>query len=140
MLHPTRARCLILVAALGLHALWGCPDNAPERAFDVFYRALQRGDVDTAWASLSQRTRTALEGVVARATPPGAVSRPAQQVLFEQGMLAPMREILSVQVLNRAGEQATLQVEDEAEQKQQITMVLEQGEWRVVLPVPESGA
>ena len=47
-----------------------------------------------------------------------------------------MREILYVDVLTQSGGRAVLEIVDENEEKQQVTMVMEEGRWRVELPIP----
>jgi len=118
----------------------GCRGETPEAAFKAFVSAIRSGDRDAAWDAFSQQTRSALQDYLERQRLPGAASRPAKDVLFDTQLLSSMREILYIDVLTQSGGRAVLQIVDEQEEKQQVTMVLEEGHWRVELALPSPGA
>jgi len=129
-----RFSTLFLLALLALAP--GCRRETPEAAFKAFVTAVRAGDRDVAWDAFSKQTRGALESYLAQQRGPGSPERPAKDVLFDGQLLSSMREILYVDVLTQSGGRAVLEIVDENEEKQQVTMVLEDERWRVELPIP----
>lgn len=126
------AAALLACAALGP----GCRGDTPEAAFKAFITAVRAGDRDAAWEAFSKKTQRALEAYLGQQRPPGAPVRAAKDELFDSQLLMSLREILYIDVLTQSGGRAVLEIVDENEEKQQVTMVLEEGRWCLELPVP----
>lgn len=133
----TRTAHPIVVLAIALALLaQACRGPSPEQGFDAFLLALRTEDAEAAWAALSLETRDRLEAALADSPGPDSAQIPASQQLFKRGLLRAMREVTRVDVVHRSGDRATLEVTDEAGEKQQVQMILEQGRWRLRLDLP----
>lgn len=102
-----------------------------------FVAALRNGETEKAWNYFCPNTQKQLTDLLAKATPSGAKPQPPQKMLFEGGLFKNMREITRVEVLTQSKGRAVLQVVDETEAKQQLTMVLEQEKWCLQLELPQ---
>jgi hypothetical protein len=120
---------LLLLAAVA------CQDRGPEDAFRAFTLALSKGEHARAWELFSADTRQALDTQL-RAQHLVSDRQPAHAVLFERGLLRSSREIVGIEVLTQSGGRAVLRVSDEEGEQQQVTMVLEDGAWKVHLELP----
>jgi hypothetical protein len=123
------------LALLLLLLVVACKDDKPEDAFRAFTLALSKGEHARAWELFSADTRTRLDALVG-AQRLAADKEPAHAVLFERGLLRASREIVNIEVLTQSGGRAVLRVSDEEGEQQQVTMLLEDGAWKVHLDLP----
>ncbi len=131
----------LLLGALALALVVGCRDDSrPEPALQNFLSALRRGDTDATWACFSKQTQSGLEAFWQAKAPPGAASRPVKDVLFENGLVRAMREVVRIEVLTQSGGKAVLEIVDDSDEKQQLRMVLEDGRWKIDLDLPKPKA
>ncbi|MBN2357826.1 MAG: DUF4878 domain-containing protein [Deltaproteobacteria bacterium] len=131
----------LLLAVVGLALAVGCRGGSdPEAALQGFLSALRRGDAEAAWNGFSRQTRDGLEAFWQAKAPPGSARRPVKEVLFESGLVRTMREVVRVEVITQSGGKAVLELIDDADEKQQLRMVLEDGGWKVDLDLPKPRA
>lgn len=123
------------LALLLLLFVVACKGATPEDAFRAFTLALSKGEHARAWELFSADTRAQLEGRLQAQQLTGD-RQPAHAVLFERGLLRASREIVGIEVLTQSGGRAVLRVSDEEGEQQQVTMVLEDGAWKVHLELP----
>ena len=122
-------------------ALWlllfalACKDDKPEDAFRAFTLALSKGEHARAWEMFSADTRKQLDARI-QAQHLGGDRQPSHAVLFERGLIRATREIVGIEVLTQSGGRAVLRVSDEEGEQQQVTMLLEDGTWKVHLELP----
>jgi hypothetical protein len=136
-----RTLCLLVLAVVSWALGAGCRDGArPETALQSFLSALRRGDTEATWNAFSKQTQTGLEAFWQTKAPPGSAGRPVKEMLFESGLVRTMREVVRVEVLTQSGGKAVLEIVDEADEKQQLRMVLEDGSWKVDLDLPKPKA
>ncbi|MFH1808235.1 MAG: hypothetical protein ABIJ09_05805 [Pseudomonadota bacterium] len=133
-----RTRLLLCTALLTLLAL-ACSEDSPEKAFRAFTLAVSKGEHARAWDLFSVDTRTRLDSMI-RAQDPSAKGDQVHEVLFQRGLLRATREIVGIEVLTQSRGRAVLRVSDEEGEQQQVTMVLEDGAWKLLLELPENPA
>lgn len=132
---------LLILAVVGWTLCAGCRDDArPETALQSFLSALRRGDTEATWNAFSKQTQSGLEAFWQAKAPPGSAGRPVKEALFESGLVRTMREVVRVEVLTQSGGKAVLEIVDDADEKQQLRMVLEEGRWKVDLDLPKPRA
>jgi hypothetical protein len=132
-------RALLLLALAGAA---GCvkPTDDPVKTFRLFVERVQAQDTDGAWELLSRDTRGALTDLVARrsAASGGAIPADPKQALFGSATLA--RPIAGVEVAEPGDRRAVLRVTHPGGDTQSVTMVKEEGGWRLQLEVPPAAA
>lgn len=129
------------VAILLLGAL-GCDDDGPtppDDAFRDFVAAARSGQNERAWKMLSAGTRHTANNLVdaARAGILAAGEKPpanGQEFIFGSGVEM-IREIRQVEVIAIEGDTAHLKVTDTDGGSLAMEMHLEEGAWRLVLPL-----
>jgi hypothetical protein len=125
---------LALVLAI---AAAGCRRQAgPDASYRAFAAAAQRGDADTVWAMLSERSRAAVEGrakALAARAPAGLVPSSGRDLILGD-LSARAARPSSVVVVRESRDQAVVAVEVEGEPSREVTLVREGGVWRVVVP------
>jgi hypothetical protein len=131
-------RRLLPLAALALAlAVPGCRRAAgPADRYRVFASATRTQDGATVLPMLSKRSRAAFEArAKALATDaPGVVPTRAQDlVVGDLALTAP--KLKSAIILRESADVAVVAVEDEAGGKGEVTLVREDGEWRVDVPL-----
>lgn len=130
-----RSAAAFLLACL---AFAGCakPTDDPAKTFRLFVERVQGGDTDGAWDLLSRDTRGALTDLVARrsAASGGAIPADPKQAVFGSATLA--RPIATVEVQEAGESRAVLRVTHPGGESQEVTMVREEGGWRLDLEVP----
>jgi len=132
---------LLVLFVVGLALAAGCRDDAkPEAALQNFLTALRRADGEATWNALSKQSRSGLEAFWQAKAPAGSASRPVKEVLFESGLMRTMREVVRVEVVTQSGGKAVLELVDDADEKQQLRLVLEDGSWKIDLDLPKPRA
>ena len=128
-----------VAAALALLAfLPGCPqrDLPPDAAYRALARAMAERDEDAAWALLSTATRAKLEerARAAATAAPGVVAPSARSVLAGDAALS-VRPASAITVVEVGPDRALLRVEAPGAPPRNVTLVREDGAFRVDLPV-----
>jgi hypothetical protein len=136
MLSGSMPARLALALSL-LLAAGGCRRPAgPAESYRAFAAAAREGNADRVWSLLAAGSRAALDARardLAAKAPPGvlpASGRPL--VLGDLSALAPRPA--SVTVVRESGETAVVAVEVEGRPAREVTLVREEGAWRVVVP------
>lgn len=106
-----------------------CADT-PTRGFERFYEALVAGEARVLDELDAASKRAVEEAARARGLSPAAA-------LAGAGVRSTLR---ALRVRERSATVATLEVEDALGNTEQVTMVLEDGRWRVRLSAPPEGA
>jgi hypothetical protein len=119
--------------------LGACQRESPEAAFDAFYKALRRGDVDGTWLGFSEQTQKKLEDYLAANSPPGVEKKSARARLLDEKLVRASRQIVRVEPLTQSAGKAVLEVTDDIGEKQQVRMVFENKAWRVDIDLPSPG-
>ena len=119
--------------ALLLAAVFGCDplkSSDPVGAYSAFLRVLERGETERAFKALSKRTRDRLEAQAKAASQAsgGTIEAEPSQLAFP--LAGRPGNVSDIQLLRREGDSAVLQVTING-QKQELTMVLEDGSWRI---------
>lgn len=128
----------LVAAALALAA---CRSPAgPADQYRRFAAAARTGDAAAVWSMLSARSRAALDArakaLAERA--PGVVPASGRDLVLGD-FAARAARIRSAVVVRESAGTAIVAVEDEAGAKGEVTMVREDGAWRVVLPGLDGG-
>ena len=123
-----------LVAAL---LLVGCrPAETPAERYRRFADAARKGRAGDVWSMLSARSRKALADrakALAGPKPPAGLEVTAADLVL--GDLAPTApRVKSVTVVRESRDAAVVAVEDASGARGEVSLVREDGEWRVVLP------
>jgi hypothetical protein len=140
MLAPMTLTVRLGAALLVLLSLACRRPEGPADRYRVFAAAARAGDADTVWSMLSERSREMLDErakeVAARAAP-GVLPASGRELVL--GDLAPRAgRIASATVLRESRDAAVVAVQLEGERApREVTMVREDGRWRVVLPGAE---
>jgi hypothetical protein len=104
--------------------------------FRRFVSGVQAGDVDGAWALLSRPTQTALTRYVDHQRELGAkLPEDPRRALLGDAKLAQPIDALTVK---EPGQQRTVLSVTAGGVTQDVTMIQEDGAWRISLTVPES--
>ena len=137
-----RRHALRLLGLLALAGSLACskPTDAPAKTFRLFVERVQAQDTDGAWDLLSSDTRAALTELVAKraAASGGAIPADPKQAVFGSASLA--APIESVEVKEAGERRAILAVAHPGGESQEVTMVREEGGWRLDLEVPPTPA
>lgn len=127
----------LLVPLLAVLLLTAC--RAPESPADRYRRfaeAARSGHASEVWAMLSRRSRQALadraRALQGNNAPPGLDVTAADLVLGDLAPTAP--KVKSVTVLRESKDAAVVAVEEAGGARGEVSMVREDGEWRVELP------
>lgn len=139
-LRAMRRRLVVVVPALLLALLSVVACRKPEGPADryrVFTAAARAGDANTVWQMLSEESRAALDArakdLAARAAP-GVVPESGRELVLG-GLAAQAPKVESVVVLRESRDRAVLAVKTAGGgEAQEVTLVREDGSWRVVLP------
>ncbi|MDF1564624.1 MAG: hypothetical protein P1V51_16385 [Deltaproteobacteria bacterium] len=136
------SRILPAALLLGIALLPACDDTpSPEASLRAFIAAAAAGDHDRAWEGLTPETRQAADVMVAAVreallaageTPP----RDGKALIFGQG-LEMIREVESIEELSREGGVARLRVKDPGGETVELEMRLQEGRWRLHLPLED---
>jgi hypothetical protein len=127
-----RALTLALLATGG-----ACRGEGPAEAFLKFAEALSERDAEAAWAALASESRRQIEEQAAELERlSGGTSRRDPRELLLATALHAKRSKRAVTVGKAEGERAVLKVGLEAGGEDEVTMVREEGKWRVALPKP----
>ncbi len=118
----SRSGGVVVLLALVVTAAGGCGES-PAQGFEDFYGALVEGDARVL-DRLATDTRRRVEEAAR------AQGREPARALAGAGVRSTLR---AVRERSRSGAQATLEVEDALGTTELVTMVLEEGRWRVVL-------
>lgn len=140
-LRTSLRRALALLALAVAASLAGCakPTDDPAKAFRLFVDRVQAQDTDGAWELLSRDSQGALTDLVKRrsAESGGAIPADPKEAVFGSAALA--RPIEKVEVAEASDRRAILNVTHPGGESQQVTMVREEGGWRLDLDVPPGG-
>ncbi len=127
---PPRSLWVVLVALAACHP---GPAPAPEAAYRAFVTAYAKGDADAAWALVSSGTQAALTRAAQEAAAAEHVKPPKDgELLMFQGDVLPQK-IKDVSVGEKRGDRVELAVTDDAGGQEKVSLVREQGKWRVDL-------
>lgn len=131
--HARRFALLVVLAS----SLAGCakPTDDPAKTFRLFVERVQAQDTDGAWELLSSDTRGALTDLVQRraAASGGAIPSDPKEAVFGSASLA--SPIQSVEVKESSDRRAILKVTHPTGESEAVTMVREEGGWRIDLEV-----
>ncbi len=123
-----------LLAALLLVACR--PPESPADRYRRFADAARKGRAGDVWSMLSVQSRKALAArakAVAGPKPPAGLDVTAADLVL--GDLAPTApRVKSVTVMRESRDAAVVAVEDATGARGEVSLVREDGEWRVVLP------
>lgn len=113
--------------------------ETPAERYQRFALAARTGRADLVWSMLSTRSRAALDARARElaAEAPGGVVAASGRELVLGDLFARAPRVKSVVVLRESAAAAVVAVEDEAGGRGEVTLVKEDGEWRVELPASE---
>ncbi len=136
MLGPMRRPLPLALLAVVVAVLAACSRPAgPAESYRRFSAAARSGDAETVWSLLSERSRAALDArareLSARAAPGVIPPSGRDLVLGDQAARAP--RLRAAVVVRESADLAVVRVEDEAGGKGEVTLVREDGAWRVQL-------
>jgi hypothetical protein len=132
----TPSRTLAAVAVL-LLAAPGCRRSAgPAESYRAFAAAARAGDVEGVWARVATRSRGVLEARARElATRSSGVVPSSGKELVLGDLAAAAPRIRAVTVLRESRDAAVVAVEEEGRTgAREVSLVREDGVWRVVLP------
>lgn len=128
------------LAPLALAALvlaTGCRKaDGPADRYRAFVASARAGDSDAVWEGLSAASRAALDArakAVAAKAPEGVVPASGKELVLGD-LAASAPRVKSVVALRESAGAAVLAVEDEAGGRSEVTLVREDGAWKVVVP------
>lgn len=129
-------RRLLPLALLSAVALAACSrPEGPAESYRRFAAAARSGDADAVWSMLAERSRATLDArardLSSRAAP--GVIPPSGRALVLGDQAARAARLRTVVVVRESADTAVVRVEDEAGGKGEVTLVREDGAWRVVL-------
>lgn len=128
----TRPLALLLATVL----LAACTPEGPAARYRRFAAAARAGKTGEVWAMLSSSSRKALDerakALAGEKPAPGVQITGTDLVLGDLAPTAP--RVKSVTVLRESPQAAVVRVEDEAGTRGDVSLALEDGQWRVVLP------
>ncbi len=132
LLTPLLAAALLLAACR--------PPETPAQRYRRFAEAARKGQTGQVWAMLSSGSRKALSDrakALVGDKPPAGLDVSAGDLVL--GDLAPTAQrVKSVTVLRESTDAAVVSVEEVGGARGEVSLVREDGEWRVVLPGPET--
>jgi hypothetical protein len=124
----------VLVAAAALALGCGAGTGSPAGVVRALAEASADGDRDQVWRLLGPATRARLEADAARAAEQsGRRALPASEMLAV-GWFAPRFRPREVRELERAAGRATVEVRGEHGEREAVSCVHVDGQWRVELP------
>jgi hypothetical protein len=124
---------LLLLLALVVLACEPKPPDAAE-TYRAFTTALGAGESETAWALLSKQTRAALTTAAVAAAAAEGKPAPADGRRLAFGEARQLsRKVQRVEVRSATATTAEVEVVDEKEAHERVTLVREDGGWRVEL-------
>lgn len=121
------------VVAIAL-VLAACGTRSPEGAVRALAEASEAGDRDAVFALLGPATRARLAADAERAAHEAGRHELAAVDLIGAGWSAPRWRAVDFDVLTRAGDRATVEVRGAAHERETLSCVLVDGDWRVELP------
>lgn len=135
-MRSLRSPALLAGVVLCALALAACRSSTgPAEQYRRFAAAARAGDAGTVWTLLAARSREALDArareLAQRA--PGVVPASGRELVLGDFAARAARIRTAVVVRESAGT-AVVAVEDESGAKGEVTLVREDGAWRVVLP------
>ena len=125
---------LALALVLAVVGLAGCGARSPEGAGRALAEAAEAGDRDEVFALLGPATRARLAGDAERAAHESGRHELGPVDLVGAGWSAPRWRAADFDVLTRSGDRATVEVRGAAHERETLTCVLVDGNWRVELP------
>ncbi len=127
-------RTMLTMGLLFATACVDQPAAAPATAYKAFVSASDHGDSQAAWALLSKPTQDELtRQATAVATARGQPAPADGRVLAFGERYFLRSRVKDVDVVQSAGDHATVEVLDDAQQKQRVQMVREGTGWRLDL-------
>lgn len=124
---------LLLALALATTAACG-GTRSPDGAVRALAEAAEAGDNDAVYALLGPATRARLATDAAHAAQAAGRRELGPRDLVAAGWSPPMWHAADFDVLSRAGDRATVEVRGAAHERETLTCVLVDGQWRVELP------
>lgn len=111
-----------------------CSESGPIDAFLRFVEAVSERNAGGVWEGLSRADRARLEAASERlrSISDGAVSRPPRELLFAAALHFRGGK-RAVTVVRQSADEAVLRVRTEPGGEAEVTLVREEGAWRVVL-------
>jgi hypothetical protein len=124
-------RALALVVVLVAAACGGA--RSPEGAVRALAEAAESGDRDALWALLGPATRARLTTDADRAAQAAGRRELGPRDLVAAGWSPPHWRAVDFDVLTRAGDRATVEVRGPGHERETVSCVLVDGQWRVEL-------
>ncbi|HEY2746292.1 MAG TPA: hypothetical protein VGL86_16775 [Polyangia bacterium] len=121
------------IVALALSAA-ACGTRTPEGAVRALAEAAESGDRDAVYALLGPATRARLAGDAERAAHEAGRHELGPVDLVGAGWSAPRWRAVDFDVLTRTGDHATVEVRGASHERETLSCVLVDGDWRVELP------
>ncbi len=128
------------LALTGL-ALTGCADEEPEpvSVARAYVRAMQGGDTEAVLALADAQTVARVRQASERASDQvGGRRNIESQEMLQVVDVDPRLQVASMELVNNSGEQATVKLTSADGSEQTLTLVNENGAWRVTLPLPRA--
>jgi hypothetical protein len=123
----------VAVAALPLVAACG-GTRSPDGAVRALAEAAESGDRDAVYALLGPATRARLAADADRAAQAAGRRELGPKDLVAAGWSQPRWRAVDFDVLTRSGDRATVEVRGGGHERETVTCVLVDGDWRVELP------
>lgn len=114
-------------------------EETPADAFRAFVNATAQERYDDAWSRLSEGTRASADQLAANAADrlkaAGLPVPTGQELLFGKGGVELVRDLDRVEIARQEGPEATVVIVDAEGNQMPVDLLLEAGQWRVVLPL-----
>ena len=123
---------LVLALVLAAAACGGA--RSPEGAVRALAEAAEAGDRDAVYALLGPATRARLAADADHAAQAAGRRELGPVDLVAAGWSPPKWHAVDFDVLTRSGDRATVEVRGAAHERETVTCVLVDGQWRVELP------
>jgi hypothetical protein len=121
--------------ALVLLVVAGCGGaRSPEGAVRALAEAAESGDRDAVWALFGPATRARLRADAERAAQAAGRRELGPADLVAAGWSPPRWRATELDVIARSGDRATVEVRGPAHERETVTCVRVDGQWRVELP------
>ena len=108
--------------------------RSPDGAVRALAEATESGDRDAVWALLGPATRARLTADAERAAQAAGRRELGPRDLIAAGWSPPRWHAADFDVLARSGDRATVEVRGATHERETVTCVLVDGQWRVELP------
>ncbi|MEZ4384480.1 MAG: hypothetical protein R3A79_24340 [Nannocystaceae bacterium] len=132
-------RACALASALALAAGCGGDAQTPEAAAKAFVEAVQRGDTGRILSMIDASSMSHLQAAAERATHHvGGRRTVAPHEMLQIVDVDPLLRVARVEVLDSDGEAARVRIHGSQDQSADLSLVLEDGAWRVKIPTPTS--